>query len=172
VLAERQALSICSDREQFLITKTIGYHNVRTLPEEADERSLFFARLLRDADKLDIWRVFIDYYACQAKEAEPNATIILGLPDEPACSSAVLDALRERRMADLKDMATVNDFKLLQISWVFDLNFGPTFHAVHVRRYVQQIAARLPRTQEISQVVGIVQGYVEEQNAAFDLSSA
>jgi hypothetical protein len=66
-------------------------------------------------------------------------------------------------------MATLNDFKLLQISWVFDLNFGPTFRAVHDRRYIEKIAANLPRTQEISEVVAIVQGYVEAQNAAFNL---
>jgi hypothetical protein len=169
VLAERQVLSICSDMEKSLITKAIGYHNLRTLPEEGDERSLFFARLLRDADKLDIWRVFIDYYARQNEEREPNSTIVLGLPDERACSPAVLDALRDFRMADLKDMVTLNDFKLLQMSWVFDLNFGPTFRVVRDRRYIEEIAARLPRTQEISRVVGIVQGYVKEQNAAFNL---
>lgn len=169
VLAKHQVLSICSDMEQSFITKAIGHHNVRTLPEEEDERSLFFARLLRDADKLDIWRVFIDYYARQNEKEEPNSTILLGLPDKPACSPAVLGALRELRMADLKDMTTVNDFKLLQISWVFDLNFGPTFQAVHERRYIEKIAANLPRTQEISEVVAMVQGYVEEHCAAFNL---
>jgi hypothetical protein len=169
VLSKHQVLSICSETERSLITKTIGYHNIRTLPEKEDERTLFFARLLRDADKLDIWRVFIDYYARQNEKEDPNSTIVLGLPDKLACSAAVLGALRELRMADLKDMTTVNDFKLLQISWVFDLNFGPTFHAVHERRYIEKIAANLPRTQEISEVVAMVQGYLEEQNAAFNL---
>ena len=158
-LARHNVLSNCSDMEQSLITKAIFYHNVRTLPEDEDERCLFFARLLRDADKLDIWRVFIEYYARQ--DEDPNSTIVLDLPDNQACSSAVIDALHEHRMADLKDMSTLNDFKLLQISWVFDVNFSPTFGAVKERRYVEKIAATLPRTREILKVLTIVQVYLK-----------
>jgi hypothetical protein len=69
-------------------------------------------------------------------------------------------------MADLKDMSTLNDFKLLQISWVFDLNFRPTYRAVYERQYVERIAATLPQTREISEVVAKVQGYVKKQNSA------
>ena len=163
-LAKHKVFAACSDMEQSLITKTIGHHNVRNLPEEEDERCLFFARLLRDADKLDIWRVFIDYYARQ--DEEPNSTIVLGLPNDDACSPAVLDALREHRMADLQDMTTLNDFKLLQISWVFDLNLRPTYRAVYERQYVEKIAATLPQTTEISEVVAKVQSYVKERNPA------
>lgn len=166
-LAKHQVLSICTDEEQALIIKAIGYHNVRTLPEDPedpedkDKRCLFFARLLRDADKLDIWRVFIDHYERQDKER--NSTIVLGLPDKPACSPKILKALREHRMVDLKDMTTRNDFKLLQISWVYDLNLRPTFQAVYERHYVERIAAHLPKTKEVQQAVATVQQYLEEQ---------
>ena len=163
-LARHQVLSICSDMEESLITKAIGYHNVRTLPEDADERCLFFARLVRDADKLDIWRVFIDYYEHQDKQ--PNSTIVWGLPDNQACSPKIVNALSLKKMADTKDMATLNDFKLLQISWVFDVNFRPTFRAVHKRKYVEKIAAYLPQTREIQQLVAMVQAYLGEQGSA------
>jgi hypothetical protein len=153
-LTKHQVLSVCTDEEQFLIEKAIGYHNVRSLPEADDERCLFFARLLRDADKLDIWRVFIDYYGHQNKE--PNSTIVLGLPDKPVCSPEILKAFREQRMADLKDMKTLNDFKLLQISWVYDLNFSPTVWAVRERHYVERIAAYLPKTKQLQQILSIV----------------
>jgi hypothetical protein len=160
-LTKHQVLSICTEEEQFLITKAIGYHNVRTLPRDEDERCLFLARLLRDADKLDIWRVFIDYYDRQ--DEKPNSTIVLGLPDKPTCSSKILRALYEHRMADLKDMATLNDFKLLQISWVYDLNFQPTFHTVFERQYVDRIAAHIPQTNEVQQAVASVKAYLEKQ---------
>jgi len=165
-LARHQVLSICSDTEQSLITRAIGYHNVRTLPEDPeneDERCLFFARLLRDADKLDIWRVLIDYYA--HRDEGPNSTIELDLPNTNTYSPAILNAICKHRMADLGDMATLNDFKLLQISWVFDVNFRPTFRAVHNRQYVEKIAAYLPQTREIQQLVAMVRAYVEEQKS-------
>ena len=157
-LAKHQVLSICSDMERLLITKAIGYHNVRTLPEHEDERCLFFARLLRDADKLDIWNVFIDYYEHQHEQA--NSTIVWDLPNNEACSPKIMNALRQKKMAETGDMATLTDFKLLQISWVFDLNFAPTFSAVRERRYVEKIADRLPQTSQIQELVAMVQAYL------------
>lgn len=159
-LTKHNTLSVCSDVEQTLITKAIGYHNVRTLPEDEDERCLFFARLLRDADKLDIWKVVIDYY--DHRDEQPNSTIELGLPNNQAYSPAILNALRDHRIADLKDMTTLNDFKLLQISWIFDVNFSPTFRAVNERRYMEKIAATLPLTAEIGETLEIVQAYARE----------
>ena len=163
-LARHQVLSICSDTEQSLITRAIGYHNVCTLPEDEDERCLFFARLVRDADKLDIWRVLIDYYA--HRDEGPNSTIELDLPNTNTYSPAILNAICQHRMADLSDMITLNDFKLLQISWVFDVNFRPTFRVVHERKYVEKIAAYLPQTREIQQIVAMVRAYLEEQESA------
>ncbi|MBW1741259.1 MAG: HD domain-containing protein [Deltaproteobacteria bacterium] len=163
VLTKHKVLSVCSDVEQMLITKAIGYHNVRALPEDEDDRCLFFARLLRDADKLDIWRVVIDYY--DHRDKTPNSTIELDLPNTSTYSPAILNALRQHRTADLKDMITLNDFKLLQISWIYDVNFNPTFRAVHERQYMEKIAATLPQTREISEVLAVVQAYLKEQKS-------
>ena len=45
-----------------LIYQTIMYHNWKALPQKETETCLFYTKLLRDADKLDIWRVVTDYY--------------------------------------------------------------------------------------------------------------
>lgn len=158
-LARHGVLTDCSRQEQLLITKSIAVHNVRTLPLKGDDRRLFFARLLRDADKLDIWRVFIDYY----EEADKglNATIIWGLPDNQTVSAKILQALAQGKMADTRHMAGLNDFKLLQISWVFDLNFKPAFEAVRERRYVERIADVLPGTKEIGRAVDVARRFLE-----------
>ena len=162
-LARHKVLSICSGSDVAILTRAIRYHNVRAVPDIEDDRCLFFTRLLRDADKLDIWRVFIDYYKRQDKE--PNPVIVCDLPDKPTFTPKILNALRLKKIVDLKDMATLNDFKLLQISWVFDLNFGPTFRAVSERQYIQTIAATLPQTKEIARTVPIVEAYLKERKA-------
>jgi hypothetical protein len=166
-LARDRVLSVCSDAERSLITKAIGYHNVRALPTDEDERTLFFSRLLRDADKLDIWRVFIDYYDREYQQA--NSTIVWGLPNDPTCSSKIVNALRRQQMADTRHMATLNDYKLLQISWVFDVNFAPSFGAVHERQYMQKIAATLTPGIEVEQIVETVLAYLLNRQATSDL---
>ena len=45
-----------------LIYRVISYHNRASVPEDDTEQCLFFTRLLRDADKLDIWKIVTDYY--------------------------------------------------------------------------------------------------------------
>ena len=166
-LARDRVLSVCSRAERFLITKAIGYHNVRALPADEDERTLFFSRLLRDADKLDIWRVFIDYYDEAYPEA--NSTIVWGLRNDPTCSSEIVNALRRQQMADTRHMATLNDYKLLQISWVFDVNFPPTFDAIHERQYVQKIAATLTPGIDLERIVEKVLAYLQNRQATSDL---
>jgi hypothetical protein len=48
-------------------------------------------RLIRDADKLDIWRIFINYY--NDRNTPQNQVLELGVIDRPECSESILDAL-------------------------------------------------------------------------------
>jgi hypothetical protein len=162
-IAAHGILSVCRQPEIELITGAIAHHNAAALPEGREERTLFFMRLLRDADKLDIWRVFCDYYRQRRQRPgePPNQTIELGLPDLPACSPAVVVALQEGRYARMEDLRTLNDFKLLQISWVYDLNFQPSFKTLQRRGYIEQIATEVPQTNEIGTIVKKSLAYVQ-----------
>ncbi|MBW1759174.1 MAG: HD family phosphohydrolase, partial [Deltaproteobacteria bacterium] len=112
-----------------------------------------------DADKLDIWKVVLDYYHTRGEHR--NKVLELGLPDEPGYSQKILQALHEHRIALVLDLETLNDFKLLQIGWVFDLNFTPSFQAVQKYKYIQQIAATLPQSKEIAAAVKEAEAYVK-----------
>lgn len=157
-MAVNKVLSVCTTEEKRIITKAIAYHNALSLPLGEDERRLFFMRLLRDADKLDIWKVVLDYY--HTKGEPRNKALELGLPDEPGYSQKILQALHEHRIALIRDLKTLNDFKLLQIGWVFDLNFTPSFQAVQRQKYIQEIAATLPQSEDIAAAVKEAEAYV------------
>ena len=160
-LAAHKILSRCSAAENKLIRWAIHCHNVRVLPEEEEAKLVFFAKLLRDADKLDIWRVFVDYY--EGRYPGMDSVVVWRLPDEPGCSSTITGALYAQEMAETKHMVTLNDFKLLQISWVFDINFASTFRTIQRRGYVDKIATGLPHTADIQTAVGIAKAYVLAQ---------
>jgi len=100
-----------------LIVRAIRYHNRAVLPSQESEAVLFFSKLLRDADKLDIWRVVIEYY--HRDNGRRNDALELGLPDTPGVSEAVCEDLRERRIVDIAHVKNLNDFKLLQVGWIF-----------------------------------------------------
>jgi hypothetical protein len=96
----------------------VRYHNRASLPVGEEERCLFFLKMLRDADKIDIWRVVTDYY--QNAGNKRNRTIELGLPDVDGVSGPVYESLMNGKIAQMADLKTLNDFKLLQIGWVYD----------------------------------------------------
>jgi len=158
-MAAHKVLTGCNRNEKRWIAKAVAFHNTMTIPEDQDERTLFFIRLLRDADKLDIWRVFIDYYKVRDKQL--NAAVEIGLPDDPGFSPRVIAALDNGCFARIQDLKTLNDFKLLQISWVFDLNFAPSFQAVKELEYIEKIEATLPHSKEITAAVKNAHDYVE-----------
>jgi len=151
-------LSASTTAEKRLITKAVAYHNAATLPVNEDDNTLFFMRLIRDADKLDIWKLFIDY--CNEREKKHNSAIELGLPDDPIYSQRVIESLKQRRFVLMQDLKTLNDFKLLQIGWVYDLNFVPSFQTVQKRKYIEKLKETLPQSKEIKEAVQLAHDHI------------
>jgi hypothetical protein len=158
VLIEHNTLARLPKAEQDLIIRAVTLHNVFALPEGLDAGTLLLVKMVRDADKLDIWPVFIDY--CARPPAERSATVGLDLPDSPEYSPAVLASVRRKKLVLLSDLRTLNDFKLLQLAWTFDLNFKRSLQLVSERNYIDGIAATLPRTGEIDDAVDFVRAFV------------
>jgi HD superfamily phosphohydrolase YqeK len=152
-------LSTLSYEEKEIIKKGILYHNLHKLPEDEKSRCLFFCKLLRDADKLDIWKVVIHYYQNE-QDHNPHVALELGLPDTPGCSQEILDDLHSGQTSSAGSVKNLNDYKLLQIGWVYDINFSPTFHEIKNREYLQKIARRLPETVESKEVLATAEKYV------------
>ena len=142
VLMENHVLYDLHPDTADIIIKSIRFHNRASLPEGEGERCLFFLKLLRDADKLDIWHVVTDYYKNNGNKR--NRTIELDLPDTEEISEPVHSALMHGRIAKMSDLRTLNDFKLLQIGWVYDLNFSRTFQIVRENGYLERIRDALP----------------------------
>ena len=161
VLRRLGVLHRWGEATQDLVFRIIRYHNRASLPREETEPCLFFSKLLRDADKLDIWRVVTDYY--RREDGERNGALELDLPDTPGFSDAVYLDLMRRKIVDMKHVMTLNDFKLLQIGWIFDVNFRPTLLAVRSRGYLEMIRHVLPKSEKIDALFSDITEYLEER---------
>ncbi|MCK5571512.1 MAG: HD domain-containing protein [Bacteroidetes bacterium] len=153
ILRKAGILDSLAPEDTDLIFRAISYHNRPTVPRDVTERQKFFANLLRDADKLDIWRVVIEYY--QQEPGERNEAVAVGFVESPGISPAVATSLLKKEPVRGADLRNINDLKLFQISWVYDLNFTPTFCAVQERRYLQAIANTLPSAPEVETFLGL-----------------
>ena len=159
VLQKHRVLDSLDPETRDLILRTVSYHNRATLPKEETTRCLFFTKLLRDADKLDIWRVVTDYY--RQKDGVRNGTIELNLPDTPEISQDVYKDATAGRTIRTVSLKTLNDFKVLQMGWVFDVNFKRTFQLVRERRYLEMIRDALPRTRKTSDIYSAARSCLE-----------
>jgi HD superfamily phosphodiesterase len=158
-MVAHKLLSICSKAEEKLIIKAVNYHNSLTLPSGENERTLHFIRLIRDADKLDIWKVFLEFF--HEKNNRQNDVFVFDLPDEPEYSNEFIEALHRQTMASMKDLKTLNDFKLLQIGWIYDLNFIPSVQVVQRHNIIERIEAVLPQSKEITEAVSHAKDYLK-----------
>jgi len=159
ILADAHILNDLPKEEKDIIKNGILYHNRHRLPEDEDPRCIFFCKLLRDADKLDIWRVIIHYYY-KKHDHNHNPVLELGLPDTPGYSNTVLNDLYAGQTSSSSTIKNLNDFRLFQIGWVYDINFYPTFQEIKKRKYIEEIVSTLPETPELKKVLKIVENYV------------
>ncbi|HEX9023810.1 MAG TPA: HD domain-containing protein, partial [Geobacteraceae bacterium] len=160
VLYENRVLAGLPKEDRRTIFRAVALHNVFRLPLAGNGQDLLQVRLIRDADKLDIWRIFAEFYG--QTEAERASAVGLGFPDTPGCSREALDCLARREMVRLSMLRNLNDFKLLQLSWVFDLNFPASFRLALDRNLIDGISATLLEDRDVVKVVGLVREYAVE----------
>ncbi|MGE5258426.1 MAG: HD domain-containing protein [Hyphomicrobiales bacterium] len=150
-------LARLSSAERRRIAQAVTYHNDAHLPALADAAALFLLKLLRDADKLDIWKVVIGHY--RGRGQTRKAVIEFTPSGNGHCSPAVLAALRGSRVVPIDEIRSECDAKLLYISWVFDLNFPASFRETLRGRYVDRLAASLPLSPEVRTAVELARDH-------------
>ncbi|MEA3503634.1 MAG: HD domain-containing protein [Bacteroidota bacterium] len=154
VLKEEDVLKHLTAENRELIYKAILNHSKAEIPANETERAIFFSKLIRDADKLDIWRLITEYY--MVKEEKTNRSLELGLPDNPDISEHVVQSIIKKEIVKKEDMKTLNDFKLLQIAWVFDLNFNFSRIRLKQKGFLKKIFDALPDNDKVKQIKNIV----------------
>ncbi|MFA5138615.1 MAG: HD domain-containing protein [Elusimicrobiota bacterium] len=119
----------------------IRYHNRRRIPDDVPRRNLGFLRLVRDADKLDIFRVVLD-----AVDRDGLRSLLATLPDvalDHSPSPEIVDDVSRRESPSLKKVRNLGDFLLMQLSLVYDLNYAPAYRRLHDRGLLPRIFRQL-----------------------------
>jgi hypothetical protein len=145
--------------ERSVLLAAVALHNVFLLSEDLDPAVRRFTLLLRDADKLDIWRVLIE--TCTAGPEERASAVFLEQPDTGHCSPRALAEVVAGRMPNRELLATADDLKLLQLSWVYDLNFAESFQIMAERDYLEALANLLPDQAGCREAVEVVRAFVQ-----------
>lgn len=101
-----------SDKDvQKIVLTAIKNHNKLKIEDGLDERMMLFAKIIRDADKLDIFDIFINQ-ELRIKHTDSHI------------SDKIYNDLINRRTCHDKDMETDMDRMLRQVGMFFDINFS------------------------------------------------
>lgn len=127
------------------ILAAVLYHNRRDLPEGLDPVTLAASHTVRDADKLDIFRVLQDQIANTDWRSDSRAFWNLSptLPPNPV----VVECIENRQPVDYQNIKSLSDFVMIQVGWmVSGLHYATTRrlcaergHLEYRRRFLHEL---------------------------------
>jgi hypothetical protein len=153
-IAAEGLISNLPEKDRELIKFAIWNHNKKEIEAAPDKTSLMYAKILRDADKLDIYHVL-----------EP----FLHPSDGSGVSPDFVDRFVAGEQCDYTMIRTMDDRKLVRLMWVYDINYAWTMQRVLERGYVDKIVSCLPEgSAGIDEGVRKLRLYVKEKCASVD----
>lgn len=161
IVKEKNYLKAVGDELQGLVYSTIRHHSKPELPRNIGGTELLLARLLRDADKMDILKVLSRYYADRSQPV--NHMLTWELPPSTKVSPAVAKEILAGKIVPKKEVKNEADVKILQLSWVFDINFKPSMEIILRNRYLEAIYNSLPKNDQVFEIYRKVKVFAENK---------
>lgn len=142
ILEQENVLGALDAGDREAVLAAVRHHNDARLPGDLGGKAGRIARIVRDADKLDVLGVLADFYAHPGRHAGEH--LEYAAEEGEDVSPAVLEAVRAGRCVDVRDLGNRIDHKVMRLSWVFDLNHPRTFRLLQERGHLEAIASTLP----------------------------
>ena len=161
VLQEERVTELFEKETTEILFAAIQNHNKLNIDGSLKGRELMHARLVRDADKLDILKVLSEYYI--KRNGQANHTLTWELPKGLAVSNDAAKEILAGKMVSKKNVLSEMDVKIMQLSWVFDLNYKPAFEFLSKSRYLEAIYSTLPKNDMIIEIYRKIKVYTENR---------
>ena len=160
IIKEQSFFARMGEEMQKIVLDVVGSHN-RLKIELKDNQSILLCRILRDADKLDIWEISITHLKRNGSVA--LSALSWDLPSAPSVSPAVIKAVKAGKPIMKVDLHSINDYKLYLMTMVFDLNFKPSFNILNTRQLIRNIYETLPKRDDVIDIYRQIRLYIENK---------
>lgn len=118
------------------ILKAVLYHNRREIPDGLDPLVETCSRTVRDADKLDIFRVLEDQVANTDWRGDSRAFWNLRMDAAP--NPVVVDCIEKGLPVDYQNIQSLADFVLIQVGWMLSgLNYATSRRICRERGHLE-----------------------------------
>lgn len=142
-----------------IIIKSIKNHNKYKIEENLTDQELLFSKIIRDADKLDIYYETLTLFYKKENEKEEIENGII--PDY------IIDQIKQEKQIVRKPNSKAIDRFLVNLCFVFDLNFKYSFEILQKEDYINKIIDRFEFLNEdtkiqIEQTRKIINKYIQQ----------
>jgi putative nucleotidyltransferase with HDIG domain len=139
-----------TEREQRIIRFAVGQHNLKTVRPSLPSHLEHPLHVVRDADKLDIFNVMMDYFHSDS----PNPLITFGMGNglDGNYTDAVYQAVMLDQDGDYALLRHASDFLLLLLGWLPTLHYGTTLALIRQRGYLDGIFSLLPKDKKMQEL--------------------
>ena len=121
--------------------------------------------MIRDADKLDILGVINEHF--ETRNLHPNSALDFGMKDEPGFSREAVSDILQGKMVRIPVLKTMNDMRLMYLSWAFDIYFPVTLSCIEERGYLERLLSNLPANPEILKVRNFITAYLARRKQIY-----
>jgi len=153
---------IADNEYDTIIYKAIINHNKYKIESIIDENVLLYCKIIRDADKLDIFRV---------KEKKDFKYILPKIYNNKILnneeiSPKVYQDFMNHKCIKLNDMKTLVDHWLCAIAFIFDFNFDTSLQYIKENNYIEKLINRIEYTnkdtkEKIEQIKICAKNYIQ-----------
>ncbi|MCF7854651.1 MAG: HD domain-containing protein [Candidatus Pacebacteria bacterium] len=158
---QTELLKSITQSERSAILNGIRYHNRRHIPASIAPCDLPWVRLIRDADKLDIFRVVLEGLELNGFKDLPTMLPNISLDRSP--SPTIIRDIQRHNSGAMHNIKSLGDFLLMQMSWIYDINYAPTVQAIIDRRILTRLARHIDSNAESKKLIDDIRRTADEQ---------
>ena len=131
-------LLIETDKYDDIILKAIKYHNKYVIGKDVNKEEELFCKIIRDADKLDIFNIAINDMWKDQKENIESQMI----------SPKVLEQVLSCKVVDKKNLKNNIDRVIVILAFIYDFNFKSSYEIIQQNKYIDKIINRFEFKEE------------------------
>ena len=143
ILSSFDALNAISSGNKGLVIKAVRSHGLKSLPAGLVGIEKIYCQIVRDADKIDIYPVVLNIYR-QQRDKPHDFGYEVEYEYSDQCSNQVIELLLAGRKIDYHLVKTMTENRLLQLAWIYDLNFTISLERVVSKGYIDELISFLP----------------------------
>ncbi len=166
ILKEKEYLRkfIENDEYDSIILKSISNHNKFEISKDVTEKEEMFAKIIRDADKLDILNIYL-----REKIQFSNIFMEEGFENE-YFSKEVYESLLQRKQIRKDALKNKIDFLSLSLGFIFDMNYLYSIEYLKEKKYysllIEQYKERINNSifhKQLEEIQKGIEEYIEER---------